>query len=71
VDINIKNELGLSALHLAAMKATDNKIINMLLIAGADKNVLTDYEESTYHLANENEILMANEIDISQLQLEE
>jgi ankyrin repeat protein len=71
VDINIKNELGLSALHLAAMKATDNKIINMLLVAGADKNVLTDYEESTYHLANENEILMANEIDISQLQLEE
>ncbi|MEM9546526.1 MAG: ankyrin repeat domain-containing protein [Bacteroidota bacterium] len=68
-DLNHKNDLGLTSLHFAAMKADDHKIIDLLLEAGADKKILTDYKESTYELAVENEILQANQIDISQLQL--
>lgn len=68
---NFKNELGLTALHLAAMKATDSEIIDMLLNFGADKRILTDFEESPHDLASENEILIFNKTDISQLQLQD
>ncbi|MEM9823974.1 MAG: ankyrin repeat domain-containing protein [Bacteroidota bacterium] len=71
IDLNIKNDLGLTALHLAVMKARDSRTIDLLLNAGADKNILTDFEESTYDLAIENEILMENNIDLSNLQSDE
>jgi len=68
VDPNHKNNLGLTPLHLAAMKATNGEIIEMLINAGADKNILTDFEESPHELATQNEILKSNKIDISSLQ---
>lgn len=56
-DINYKNEEGLTPLHLAAMKATDPSLLDFLLKKGADRSILTDFEESAYDLARENEIL--------------
>ncbi|MEM1124778.1 MAG: ankyrin repeat domain-containing protein, partial [Bacteroidota bacterium] len=35
VDLNLKNDLGITSLHLAAMKAHDNELIDKLLAAGA------------------------------------
>ena len=51
------------------MKATNNEIIDVLIAAGADKSILTDFGESSYDLASENEILISNKTDISRLQV--
>lgn len=65
IDINLKNKDGLTALHLAAMKAKDPDILNYLLSVGASKDIKTDFEESVYDLASENELLQKHNIDIS------
>jgi hypothetical protein len=39
------------------MKATDPSLLDFLLKKGADRSILTDFEESAYDLARENEIL--------------
>lgn len=57
VDINKKNVDGLTPLHLAAMKAKDDTILKWLLSNGADKGALTDFGESAFELASENELL--------------
>jgi len=67
IDVNTKNDEGYTALHLAAMKSKNTKIIKYLLSIGADKNIKTDFEESTYDLASENELLQKNNVDISLL----
>lgn len=64
-DINKKDNDGLTPLHLAAMKAKDEKILQLLLTKGADKNILTDFEESAFDLALENELLKSNKTNIS------
>ena len=56
-DINQKNKEGLTPLHLAAMKSKDDEILKWLLDHGADKTILTDFEESAYDLASENELI--------------
>lgn len=63
-EINQKNDNGLTPLHLAAMKSKDNKVLKILIDGGADKTVLTDFDESVYDLAKENEFLIANKVDI-------
>lgn len=65
IDINIKNKSGLSALQIAAMKAKDDVIIKYLLSIGADKNIKTDFDETIYDLASENELLQKQNINIS------
>ncbi len=62
-DINQKNEDGLAPIHIAAMKATNERLLKLLINKGADKNKLTDFDESAYDLAQENELL--NKVDIS------
>ncbi|NIJ43693.1 ankyrin repeat protein [Wenyingzhuangia heitensis] len=57
IDINQKNSDGLTPLHIAAMKAKDVKMLQMLLHKGADKSIKTDFDESVYDLAKENELL--------------
>ncbi|MDO5979072.1 ankyrin repeat domain-containing protein [Flavivirga spongiicola] len=63
VDINIKNKDGLTALHMSVMKAKNLKILKYLLSIGANKNIKTDFEESVYDLAKENELLNTHHID--------
>lgn len=57
IDINAKNYEGLTALHLAAMKAEDDVIMKYLISKGADSKITTDFEETVYDLATENEQL--------------
>jgi ankyrin repeat protein len=64
IDVNAKNNEGNTALHLAAMKAKDQEILKYLIENGADKTLKTDFEESVYDLATENELLIENNIDI-------
>ncbi|WP_298492886.1 ankyrin repeat domain-containing protein [uncultured Algibacter sp.] len=61
--INQKNSNGLTPLHLAAMKATNVELLQLLINKGADKKALTDFDETAYDLAQENELL--NNTDIT------
>jgi len=63
-DVNAKNNEGLTPLHKAAMLAKDAEILNYLVSIGAEKDAVTDFEETAYDLASENEILKADNIAI-------
>ncbi len=60
IDINAKDANGQTILHHAAMLSETSDLLKFLIASGADKNVRTEFEESAYDLAMENEILGAN-----------
>ena len=57
IDVNAKNDEGMTALHVAAMKAENDKLLKFLIAKGADANSKTEFEETVYDLASENEML--------------
>ncbi|MBW2961966.1 ankyrin repeat domain-containing protein [Mesonia aestuariivivens] len=57
VAVNAKNKEENTALLLAALNAKDTKILKYLLANGADKSMTTEFDESAYDLARENEVL--------------
>ena len=65
IDVNAKNKEGITALQISAMKAKDDKIIKYLLGIGADKTIKTDFDETVYDLASENELLKKQNVNIS------
>lgn len=67
ININAKNRDGLAPLHLAAMKAQDPALLNLLIAKGADKNVKTSFDETVYDLASENELLRQTGFDPEKL----
>jgi ankyrin repeat protein len=64
VDVNAKNKEGLAPLHKAAMTAKDDSIMKYLLSIGAKKDVTTDFKETAFDLAKENEYLTKQHISI-------
>ncbi|PWI30564.1 hypothetical protein DI383_03690 [Flavobacteriaceae bacterium LYZ1037] len=64
VDINAKNKEGNTALHLAAMNAKNTDILKYLVSKGAKLNEVTEFEETAFDIASENEILKTNNISI-------
>jgi ankyrin repeat protein len=64
IDINAKNKDGLTALHKAAMISKDDVILKYLLSIGAKKDINTEFDESVYALAKENESLTKNNISL-------
>ncbi len=64
IDINAKNKDGLTALHKAAMISKDDVILKYLLSIGAKKEIKTDFDESPYALAKENETLTKKNVSI-------
>ena len=68
VDIDKKNQDGLTPLHLAAMKSKDGSLLQALIAQGADKSILTDFEESALDLARENELLSKNGVALNFLE---
>ena len=64
IDVNAKNKEGLTALHKAAMVAKDDIIINYLISIGAKKDIKTDFDETAYALAKENETLTKNNVSV-------
>lgn len=65
IDINSKNNENLSALQVACMRGNNDKIIKYLLLNGANKNVITDFGETVYDLAHENELFKKQNINIT------
>lgn len=63
VDINAKNNNGLTALQKAVMTAKNLALVQFLSANGADKSVTTNFGETLYDLASENEML--KELDIN------
>ncbi|MCI9845604.1 ankyrin repeat domain-containing protein [Flavobacterium pectinovorum] len=64
IDINAKNKDGLTALHKAAMVAKDDVILKYLISAGAKKDITTEFDESAYALAKENNLLVKSNISV-------
>jgi ankyrin repeat protein len=62
IDINAKNLEGLTALQKAVMMAKDDTIVKYLIANGADKRIKTDFNETLYDLAKENEVLKNTDI---------
>ncbi|MDO5511014.1 MAG: ankyrin repeat domain-containing protein [Weeksellaceae bacterium] len=69
LDINQRNDEGLTPLHLAAMKATDLNTIKTLLQNGADPKIKTEFGEDITELVMENELLDVSENDLKSLTL--
>jgi ankyrin repeat protein len=69
-DVNAKNKMNISPLHLAAMKATNKDLISVLLAHGANKTALTEFNESPYDLAVQNEILKKENINLAFLKID-
>ncbi len=64
IDVNSKNKDGLTALHKAAMISKDDAILKYLLSVGAKKEIITEFDESAYALAKENESFTKNNISL-------
>ncbi len=64
IDVNARNDEGMTALHQAAMKAKDDEIMKYLISIGADKNAKTAFEETAYDLAGENELLQDKNVEL-------
>jgi ankyrin repeat protein len=65
IPVNIINAEGLTALHLAAMKAKNNQLMKYLISLGADKNAKTEFEETAFDLATENELLLKENVELN------
>ena len=63
-DVNAKNKEGVTALHKAAMTCKDDAVLKFLLSAGAQKNITTEFDETAYDLAKENDYLTKNNISV-------
>ncbi|GAB5417654.1 MAG: ankyrin repeat domain-containing protein [Crocinitomicaceae bacterium] len=64
MDINVVTNEQLSPLHLAAMKAKDIELLQFLIEKGADKTLDTQFGETAYDLALENEMLQNNKTNL-------
>ena len=64
VNVNAKNSEGNTALHLAAMRAKNSDILKYLVSIGAKTDAVTEFDETAFDLASENEILKSSKSNL-------
>lgn len=64
LDVNSKNAEGLTVLHKAAMTAKSDEILKYLMSIGAKKEITTEFKETAFDLAKENEYLSKNKVSV-------
>ena len=64
ININAKNAEGLTALHKAALVAKNDALLKYMIELNADKSIKTDFDETVYDIAKENEVLVKNQVNI-------
>ncbi|MES2826743.1 MAG: ankyrin repeat domain-containing protein [Bacteroidota bacterium] len=65
VDVNAKNKEGITPLHKAALISKDDAILKYLVSIGAKKDAVTNFKETAYDLAAENESLTKNNVSVN------
>ena len=65
IDVNAKNAEGLTALHKAAMVSKDDVMMKYLISIGAKKDIVTNFKETAFDLAGENESLSKNNVTVN------
>lgn len=65
IDVNARNKEGMTALHKAAMTSKDDSMMKYLLSIGAKKDISTNFKETAYDLASENETLAKNNVSLN------
>jgi ankyrin repeat protein len=65
IDVNLKNKKGFTALHKAALIAKDDVMMQYLLSIGAKKDITTNFKETAFDLATENEALAKNKVTVN------
>ncbi len=65
IDVNARNKEGITALHKAAMISKDDSLLKYLLSIGARKEIATNFKETAYDLASENESLSKNNVSVN------
>ncbi|WP_420146650.1 ankyrin repeat domain-containing protein [Spirosoma sp.] len=65
IDVNARNKDGITALHKAAMVSKDDAILKYLLSIGAKKDVPTNFKETAFDLASENESLSKGNVSLT------
>ncbi|MCK0156578.1 ankyrin repeat domain-containing protein [Cellulophaga sp. F20128] len=63
-NINGKDKDGNTPLHYAAMKSDNTEILKYLIANGADTKLTTEFGETAYDLATENELLAKNKVNL-------